>query len=222
MVDLADGKTELRQAVLLQQVLGELSLHGGQLTLGDANFIAAFGRLNDAARVFRVLREMQHAVGYAHHGANQEVRQGEVDKRGGDERDDNRQIEDIAPVAQKRFAQRCLGDDDLDEVLRVAVQWTGDAHCPVIGAHKECQGFADQAEPVTYLGQRTAMHGRAQVEMRVDGQPLGRRQDHGAASVAPPGDGLDLGGAQKLLAKALRNGAAGCGFRCQRHQMGGH
>src|SRR5262249_51771173 len=67
VADLADGKAERGEPVLLSEHAGELGLHGGKLTLCGADLIAPSGRHDDARRVLRTLAEPDHVPGKLGH-----------------------------------------------------------------------------------------------------------------------------------------------------------
>ena len=93
-------------------------LHVRQLALGGADLVLALRRHDDAAGVLRVLAEAQHVAGDAHHRLHQQAVEGEIDERRGDDRDDDRQAEDVEAVADHGGLQRRLRQHDLDEVAR--------------------------------------------------------------------------------------------------------
>ena len=74
------------------------------------------GRHDDAAGILRVLAEAQHVAGDAHHRLHQQAVEREIDERRGDDRDDDRQAEDVEAVADHGRLQRRLGQHHLDEV----------------------------------------------------------------------------------------------------------
>ena len=94
VVDLRHRQPERGEMVLLLQHRGDVELHGGQLALGGADLVEAVRRRDNARGIFRVGAERHHVGGHAPHRPHQQHVQREVDERGGDRGDEQRQQQD--------------------------------------------------------------------------------------------------------------------------------
>ena len=82
----------------MPQHADKLGLHGGKLVLRRARSRRPVPRADDAARILGALAEANHVPGQARHRADQERIEGEIDETRGEQRNQDRQPEDIEPV----------------------------------------------------------------------------------------------------------------------------
>ena len=122
MVDLRDGEAKLSEPVLLRKKTRELTLHAGELALGDADFVHAPGQRHDAALILWVLGEAQHVARQSRQRLHEETAQREVDDRRGEQRQDDRQPKDVHSIAHHRLFERRLRNDDLDKIVVVGAR----------------------------------------------------------------------------------------------------
>ena len=61
-------------------------------------------------------RQLDAAFGNAHHGADEDLDQREIDRGCRDDGNDDRQDENVEAVPEHRLTQRLLGQGDLDEI----------------------------------------------------------------------------------------------------------
>ncbi len=174
VVDLGDREPERREMVLLLQQRGEIELHGGERTLGGADLVVAVGRRDDAGGVLRILAEGHHVGGHAPHRTHQQEMQREVDERGGDRRDDQRQQENADREVEHRLAQRFLVEHDLDE-LPAHRRRSHHSHDIVVAAQQCVERVDDGAVPrhvahvdVVVDGRRHVVSQRQQLALMSD------------------------------------------------------
>src|SRR4249919_3205303 len=124
-----------------------LGLHGGKLALGGADLVAPPRRRDDARRVLRPLAETHHVPGELGHGLDQKHVEREIDERRGDDRDQDRQPENVEAVADHRRFERSLLHHHLDEFAGGEVRLADDADHPIGGLGVDHKRVADQGEP---------------------------------------------------------------------------
>jgi hypothetical protein len=101
--------------LFLVQSSAQARLHVNQLAFGDSQSHRCAGLAPEPnARHLRVVAERGHALRDAPHRPHHQPLQAEIDQRRGDQRDDDRQLEDALGVVEHRDAQRLL----VDGVLR--------------------------------------------------------------------------------------------------------
>ena len=202
MADLAHGEAKGCEPVLLAQHAGDLGLHGGKLALGGADLVAPPRRRDDARRILRPFAETHHVPGELGHGLDQKHVEREVDERRGDDRDQDREPENIEAVADHRRFERSLLHHHLDELSGGEVRLADDADHPIGRLGVDHERVGDQSEP----------GGVAEI---VGGIDLGRHvllEDQPARVGPLHGHGLHLDALQKLIAQGLGQLAARCCF----------
>ena len=100
VVHLGDRGAQCRQARLLQQRRAQTLLHVDQLSLGDADLVAALGRRQRSGGIFRVGPEGGHALGNAPHWAHHQKVQTEIHQRGGEHRNDKGQRQNAPGIIE--------------------------------------------------------------------------------------------------------------------------
>ncbi len=153
--------------------------------------------------------EAHHVPGELGHRLDQEGVEGEIDERRGDDRDQDREAENVEAVADHRRVQRRLLHHHLDEQSGAEAGLADDADDAVARLGIDHQRIGDQREP----------GGVAKI---VGGVDLGGHillEDQPAGIGALDGDGLDLGALEEIVAEHLRQLAAGRGLGGKRRDL---
>ena len=121
VIDLGDGEAEIGEMTLFAERPLQVALHGGQTLLGDADLVAAAARHDDAGGILRRLRKGDDVRGQAAHRPDQQPVDGEIEKAGGDDRDERRQPDDVDRIGEHGVAQRPVADDELEHGARARI-----------------------------------------------------------------------------------------------------
>ena len=211
--------------------LVQLGLHACQLALGDTDLVGAAARFDDPRGVFRILAEMQHVARNAHHRANEDLDEREIDRGRRDDGNDDRQDEDVQAVPQHRLAQRLLGQGDLHEI-EVAGSGGGRGRRHHVTAaidqdhaagrrEEHVKGIADQGNAMENALPERLVGAFTQIEGGVDDQRFVRGQDKTAYVVALDRHGANLGGRQDLASHHGGDDAIGARLGGKRGEAGG-
>ncbi len=179
VVDLRDGLAERGEPGLLSERLAEVALHGGQLPLGDPDFVVAAGRPDAAAPVFGRRAELHDLSGQPAHRADHHPLQRQIEQDRRDAGNHQRQLEDALRIFDQRLSHRLFGQDRADQDGRVLRRAAGDAQDDVPVAQQGLEGVEhhlrrrlplqvdDDVRRRRRLGPEHARHQWA--EMQVDG-----------------------------------------------------
>ena len=119
VIDLGDRKAKRCEPALLMQHRHQIALHVAEFALGDADLVAALARHDDMRRAFGVFVEADEIRGQPPHRPHEQIMQRQIDQRRGEDRDRQRDQQQVAGKPVHRLAQRLFVDHDLDE-LRAA------------------------------------------------------------------------------------------------------
>ena len=128
---------------LLRQRIAQLALHGGQFRFGDADLIGSAAWQDDARLVLRVLGKPHHGLRQSPHRPHEQPLQADIDRDGGEDRDECAQHQDVASEVEHGGAQRPVADDEL-EILAVMGR-ANQAQRPWGAGEQRGEGVADRA-----------------------------------------------------------------------------
>ena len=188
----------------------QLALHGGELALGDADFVGARRRRNDAVGIFRIGAERHHVAGDAAHRAHEHVMQRQIDQRRGDHGNHQRQQKNIHRIAQHGAAQRPLVHDQFD-IFAAHRRRADHPHHIGAGIEHDLEGIDDGID----------RGGAAHVVGVVDGGRHVVDGQHAAALAHLHGDGAGADRVEDLLGEAVGHHAVRRGFEHQRRGIAG-
>ena len=174
--------------VLLLQRAGQFLLHLGQFMFRHADFVAPSGGLDDAARVFRVMAVAHHVFRQPPHRAHQHPMQGDEDEGGRDQRNDDRQAQNIERKRNHGRAQGFFVNHDIDEFAGLETWRVDHPDDPPVAGRKGLERVPYPLHPVFF----------AQIEMFLDHRILAGIQHQLAGAAALQGNRFGLGVLQQF------------------------
>jgi hypothetical protein len=211
VLDLGDRQSQRGQPGFLLQKAVKLALHGGELALGGADFVAARGGLQDARRVFRIVAEMDHGGGDALHRPHQDEIEADKDQKRGQQRNEERERQRPGGELKQRRADRVFVRHHHNAAARAEFGHGVDADDPAGRREERADHVLDLLDQI----------GLAAIIDRLDGRRLGAHKKELVLAAPPQDHGLDAGTGEQLQAQGGGQLLAGGFGEGQNHQLRG-